>query len=50
MIYKIHFVFHLWRNVRGMSLRDAWSYTCDPTWSDGDPVEDAESEMSEMHA
>lgn len=48
MLYHIRFALHLWRNVPGMSLRDAWRYPCDPTWGDGDPIEDARSEMGEM--
>ena len=47
MLYALRFRLHLWRHVSGMSLRSALQYPFDRT--DGDPVEDAESEMSYMN-
>lgn len=47
MFYRFRFAWHLWRNVPGMSFRDAWRYPNDPNGS-GDPTEDAEAEMSYM--
>jgi hypothetical protein len=48
MIYRIRYALHLWRNVPGLGLLGALRYPCDPTWGDGDPIEDAEAEISEM--
>lgn len=48
MLYHLRFALHLWRRVPGMSLCDAWRYPLDRSFGDGDPIEDAEAEISEM--
>lgn len=47
-LYHLRFALHLWLHVPFMSLREAWRYPCDPAQGDGDPIEDAEAEISEM--
>ena len=47
-VYHVQFARHLWRKVPGMSLYSAWTYPIDPTVGDGDPIEDAKAEISEM--
>lgn len=49
MIYHMRFALHLWRHVPGMSLWQAWTYPIDKTVGDGDPIEDADEEMSLMY-
>ncbi len=46
MLYRIRYAMHLWRNVPGMSLIAALRYPA-PAF-DGDPIEDAEAEISYM--
>lgn len=48
LIYKLRFKLHLWRNVPGMGLFDALRYPAYAENGDGDPIEDARSEMSYM--
>lgn len=47
-IYHLRFAFHMWANVRDMSMREAWNYPCDRSWGDGDPAEDAYEEVDAM--
>lgn len=48
MIYHIRYALHLWQNVPGMTVLEAWRYPFDPAQGDGDPIEDADEEMSCM--
>ena len=48
MFYRLRYALHLWRNVPGLGLMEALRYPCDPTIGDGDPIEDADAEMSYM--
>jgi len=48
MIYKLRFAFYLWRHVPGMGLIDALKYPTDREFGSGDPIEDAQCEMSYM--
>jgi hypothetical protein len=48
MFYRLRFAFHLWWSIQDMSWREAWRYPADAGLSDGNPIEDAEAEMSYM--
>lgn len=50
MIYRLRFHWHLWRRT-GYALyavRWAFTYPTDSAIGDGDPIEDAEAEISYM--
>lgn len=49
MLYRLRYAWHLWCNVPDLGLRGALTYPADPTIGDGDPIEDAREEISNMH-
>lgn len=49
MFYRIRYAWRLWYRVPGIGLLGALCYPCDPTIGDGDPIEDADAEISYMH-
>lgn len=49
MLYRIRYALRLWRRVPGLGLIGALRYPCDPTIGEGDPVADADTEISYMH-
>lgn len=48
MLYQIIFALRLWSCVPGMPLRVAFFYPCDRSIGNGDPIEDADTEISYM--
>ena len=49
-IYHLGFAWRLYTRLNGMSWLEAWEYPCDRSWGDGDPIEDADEEISCMYA
>jgi hypothetical protein len=48
MLYHLRYAWRLYTRVPGMTLLDAWRYPFDPKAFDGDPIEDADCEISYM--
>ena len=49
-MYRVRFAWRLWRRVPGLGVIGALRYPVDWSVGDGDPIEDADSEISEMRA
>lgn len=47
LIYRFRFALHMWCAIPDMSWREAWNYPINID-DRGDPIEDAEAEMSYM--
>ena len=48
-MYRLRYAFHLWWNIRDMTIIDAWDYPTNITERSDNPIEDAEIEMSYMN-
>lgn len=48
MLYRLRYAFRLWSKVPGIGIYGALAYPADRTIGDGDPIEDADSEISYM--
>lgn len=49
MFYHLRYAWRLWRKIPSWTLWDAWSYPFDKNVGDGDPIEDADEEISLMY-
>ncbi len=48
LVYRFRYAFHLWWTIADMTWAQAWEYPTNIS-DRGDPIEDANAEMSYMH-